>query len=211
VTDHDNNLTDETIQLAFAYNGPLQSYFQPTLTFQKEFFAGTLYKKTVAEIYTEMKPKNGVAFSFYTSFGDGVDYSNLRLADSLLLNGKMELGLGKHINLNVDHLFNRLSLSGSKIFAANLFQTQLIYNFNVRTFFRATLQYTDVTRNTQLYNFPVNPHSKDLFANFLFSYKINPQTVLFLGYTDNYRGTEHIDLGRANRAFFLKIGYALTM
>jgi hypothetical protein len=49
-----------------------------------------------------------------------------------------------------------------------------------------------------------------LFTQLLFSYKINPQTVLFLGYTDSGIGTANIDLTRASRTFFLKIGYALV-
>ena len=43
------------------------------------------------------------------------------------------------------------------------------------------------------------------------SYKINPQTVLFLGYTDNYRGYDRHNLPQVNRTLFLKIGYALVM
>ena len=42
-------------------------------------------------------------------------------------------------------------------------------------------------------------------------YKINPQTVLFLGYTDNYEGYENTGLPQVDRKLFLKIGYALVM
>ncbi|MCP5051300.1 MAG: hypothetical protein GY940_29310, partial [bacterium] len=127
VTDHDNNLTDELIQLAFAYNGPLQSYFQPNVNFEKEFFAGVLYRKTVGEVYSEIKPKGGVSYFIYSMFGDAVDYSNARLADAFLVNMGLELGIGKHLNLNIDHFFQGLSLQGEKIFTANLFQTGAIY------------------------------------------------------------------------------------
>ncbi len=49
-----------------------------------------------------------------------------------------------------------------------------------------------------------------VFTQFLFSYKINPQTVLFLGYSDNSLGMQGIDITRTDRTFFLKIGYAWT-
>jgi len=68
----------------------------------------------------------------------------------------------------------------------------------------------DVSRNPDLYLFPVLPKTQTLFSQFLFSYKLNPQTVLFLGYSDNYLGMTGIDIGQTDRTFFVKLGYAWT-
>jgi hypothetical protein len=59
----------------------------------------------------------------------------------------------------------------------------------------------------------VDPRSRGVFTQFLFSYKLNPRTVLFLGYSDNsmggeFFGLDRVDITRVNRTFFLKIGYA---
>ncbi len=54
----------------------------------------------------------------------------------------------------------------------------------------------------------VDARSRTWFNQFLFSYKINPQTVFFLGYSDNYLGDEQIELTQQNRTIFLKVGYA---
>jgi hypothetical protein len=54
----------------------------------------------------------------------------------------------------------------------------------------------------------VEPESERLFSQLLFSYKLNPQTVFFLGYSDISLANQRLDLTRANRTFFLKIGYA---
>ena len=77
----------------------------------------------------------------------------------------------------------------------------MVYQFNVRTFVRAILQYQDFTRGSR--------NQKDVFGQFLFSYKINPQTVLFAGYTDGRVGTQNIQITQTDRSFFLKVGYAL--
>ena len=61
------------------------------------------------------------------------------------------------------------------------------------------------------YSAPVQPKTRTLFSQFLYSYKLNPQTVLFLGYSDNRLGQEGIALTRTDRTFFLKIGYAWLM
>ena len=52
------------------------------------------------------------------------------------------------------------------------------------------------------------PNTKRLFTQFLFSYKLNAQTVALLGYADNARGDRNLDVTRTDRTFFVKIGYA---
>lgn len=41
--------------------------------------------------------------------------------------------------------------------------------------------------------------------------KLNPRTVLFAGYSDNYEADEAIDLVQKNRTVFLKLGYAWVL
>jgi len=211
ITDHDNNLTDREFLFAFSYTGALQSYFETDFYVQKEFFNGITYDKNSLAVYLEMKPVGGLKYSIYANYGDSIDYTNSRPATSLRLNPGIEFGIGKHLNVNVNHLFQRLSLEGDKIFTANLLQAKLVYNFNVRSFVRAIVQYTDIDRNVDLYLTPVGPETKALFTQFLFSYKINPQTVLFIGYSDNHLGFRGVDITRTDRTFFLKLGYAFVL
>ena len=75
-------------------------------------------------------------------------------------------------------------------------------------FIRAILQYTDIDRNPALYRNYVDETFEHLFPQLLFSYKLNPQAVLFLGYSDNRIGDESIDLTQQDRTLFAKIGYA---
>ena len=93
---------------------------------------------------------------------------------------------------------------------ASILGAQVADGINVRTFVRAIVQYQNLARNPELYGFPVEKTSDSIFTQFLFSYKINPQTVLFLGYSDNYLGMQGIDITRADRTFFIKLGYAWT-
>ena len=53
--------------------------------------------------------------------------------------------------------------------------------------------------------------TRRLFSQYLFSYKLNPQTVLFVGYSDNSVGDQANQLQRQNRTFFTKVGYAWIM
>jgi hypothetical protein len=211
ITDRDGNLTDQDIQFSANYMGPLQSNIIPTLSLQKEWYNGVTYDKTVFSAYAETRPMGGLTVTLYTAFGDAVDYSNFRLADSFIIQPTVNYSPGKHLNLSLNHTLQRLSLEGEKIYNVNLLQAKMIYNFNVRTLFRIIIQYMHLSRNTDLYISPVDPVSKTLFTQFLFSYKVNPQTKVYLGYSDDYLGLKGIDLTRTNRTFFLKIGYALVL
>jgi hypothetical protein len=93
-------------------------------------------------------------------------------------------------------------------FRVNPLGVQADANFSVRAFVRAFIQYQDISNNPDLYTYLILPKNNTLFTQFLFSYKVNPQTVLFIGYSDDYLGYTGIDILQKNRTFFMKIGYA---
>ncbi len=101
-----------------------------------------------------------------------------------------------------------LDVSGGRLFTANLSQLRLVYQFNVRMFVRTIMQYQNIERDPSLYTFAVNAQDKDLLTELLYSYKINPRTVAFVGYSDSQVGTDMISLTQADRTFFVKLGYA---
>jgi len=208
IEDLDGKLTDQELEFGLTYMGPLQSIVFIEYGIEKEYFGGSNYDLQNILTMLEIKPISGVNFNFFLSSGDSIDYTNNRLSDSLLLNPGIELGIGKYININLNHLYEKLSLDDNSIYTAHLSQAKIVYNFNVRMFVRAIIQYLDVDRNTALYTTPIPSETNTLFTQFLFSYKINPQTVLFLGYSDNYLGSYNYDITQTDRTFFFKIGYA---
>ena len=94
------------------------------------------------------------------------------------------------------------------------------YQFSKRAFLRLTLQFVNYDRVVEHYieeeRDDVDPLSRELFTQMLFSYEINPRTVFYLGYSDNYHNENasqdpqerEDDLIQTNRAIFTKIGYA---
>jgi hypothetical protein len=209
ISDHDGLLTDSRLALGATYQGPLQSTATVIARANREYYAGTLYNTD--DLYAEVffKPLKGFSFGVYADQGHAVDYGNVRPANRLLFGPYLEVGLGRHLNLNLSHNLERLASDGERTYAANLLQARLIYNFSVRAFARAIVQYRDVDREPARYAYPVDPVSRSLFAQLLFSYKLNARTVLFLGYSDQLLGNQDIDLTRSGRTFFLKLGYAL--
>ncbi|MEO8034951.1 MAG: hypothetical protein ABI837_11020, partial [Acidobacteriota bacterium] len=115
---------------------------------------------------------------------------------------------GKHLRLQLDDSYERFDVDEGRLFTANLTQLRATYQFNNRTFVRWIGQHLDVKRNPNLYTFNVDSRNQHFFDQLLFSYKINPLTVLFLGYSDNYLGDAQTNLTQQNRTLFMKVGYA---
>jgi len=208
--DHEGRLADRELMLNTIYTGPLQSMVFLQFGRKHEYFLGRDYFLNQGMIMAEMKPLGGLRFSVLSLFGDGIDYTNARQAHSLMVAPFLEFSLGRHLNINVQHTLQQLSRDGQEIFTANLSQTRFIYNFNKQTFVRFILQSMDLARNQEMFAMPVMPDTQTIFSQFLFSYKLNPQTVFFLGYSDNYLGLTDISIAQTDRTFFVKLGYAWT-
>jgi len=207
-TDHNNVLSDSRIALGGLFQGPWQSYAEVIGRWNQERYLGILYD--VSDIYSEIsvQPAGGVYVGGHLNPGNAIDYVNGRASRAMRFGLFGEFGLGRHLNLNVSNDYERMVYHGARVYAANLVQGKVIYNFNTRCFLRALLQFQDLQRDPDMYGVSVSAKTRQLFTQFLFSYKLNPQTVLFLGYSDNGRATPGIDFTRTDRTFFLKIGYA---
>ncbi len=142
------------------------------------------------------------------AIGEDVDFTNVREADLLRVAPSLTWRAGRRLDVNLSHAFERLSLDGDRIFHTNLSQLRLLYHISVQAFVRAIVQYRDVDRNLDLYSVPVQESTETLFTQFLFSFKLNPRTVAFLGYSDNRLGLTGLDLTQTDRTFFAKLAYA---
>lgn len=210
--DHAGQLTDQSFDLYTQISGPLQSYLEISVEENKDYYRGVLYEGlNRAQVFSSIQPSGVARYSLFADFGDTVDVQNNQAAELLLLNPTAELKLGPHLNVQLNHTLQLLDVEGGELLEANLSQLRLVYNFNVRMFVRGIFQYLDLEQDPALFDFPVDPEVETFFTQLLFSYKLNPQTVLFLGYSDNRLGLEDIRLDQTDRTFFFKVGYALVL
>lgn len=148
------------------------------------------------------------------SIGDGIDYTSTRPAQRLRLQPAVTLRPGRRLEARLSYAFERLSTeAGERIFDAGIAQARVVYNFSHRAFLRAIVQYRQTDRNPETHTDPVTPVRESALSQLLFSYKVNPRTVLFLGYSDDRQGHTELDGTRTSltptgRTFFLKMGYA---
>ena len=100
-------------------------------------------------------------------------------------------------------------MDNQQLFTANLSDFRATYQFDQRQFLRLILVYSDIERNQQNYTFDVDSNSKGLGMQLLYSYKLNPLTKFFVGYSDSsYQDDVVTSLTKSERSVFMKVSYA---
>ena len=207
--DQDGRLTDEVVEVSGSVSGPLQSFVQLAATSTSRFFQGVRYDDLLSgSAFFEIQPSGAAKLSLFVLGGETVDFQNNQPADLLLLSPGVELKLGRHVNTRLDHRVQVLEVDGETLSETNLTELRAVYNLSVRSFVRAIFQYRDLEQTPELFDRPVEPEVDRLFTQLLFSYKLNPQTVAFVGYSDNRLGFLDTSLTQTDRTFFVKLGYA---
>ena len=218
--DSSENKLNKSYQAQLSYNGPLESSFGIFGSLAKDGYNGKEYDGDLLYIWGSIRPNSSTTLNLNISAGDQIDYANSRQGKQYSVNPSIEQKIGSHFTLSVDHRFQRMTVNSIKLYDANVSNGRFTYHFNRRTFLRFNLQHVDYSRNLDNYleeNRVFNvANTRNLYSQFLFSYRINPQTVFYLGYSDNYSNRNYTDeqgrfddsLIQTNRTFFTKIGYA---
>lgn len=146
------------------------------------------------------------------NLGEAIDFAHARVGDGGRLNLTATIKPTDHLALEL--IFNRQWLDvedngrEGRLFTAQVGRLKATYTFTARAFLRLIGQYVETERDPSLYRFPVSEKDGAFDGSALFSYKLNWQTVLFLGYGDNRVLLPGDELVAAGRQFFLKISYA---
>lgn len=142
--------------------------------------------------------------------GDDVDFVRNRPGRGASINATATLRPTHHLQLGLTSNVRWLSLAGDRLFTSQVERIRATYTFNARTFLRAIVQNQRTNQDTALYRFDEDErHSGSLATQLLFAYKVNWQTVFYIGFGDLQEtiGREE-DLLQSDRQFFAKVSYA---
>ena len=180
--DHEGHLTDEGITANGALSWARQSTLMVVYKRGQVYFGDTRYRglDTIAAAF-QQQPTGLLKYGVTVRAGDSVDYANGRPATVFQLSPSLELKPGRHLNAQLSYTMRVLDAADMRVFRADLAQLRVVQQFSVRSFVRAILQYQTIASNGAAYASPVEPRTRTLFSQLLYSYKLNPQTVLFLG------------------------------
>jgi len=217
-----NELIERELSTTFSIDGPLQSTFELDYTHGEK--VGLRYDDTNIDIdgntssfnedqlnfYTNAKLNNRTYVSLDLTVGDKIDYANDRLGDLKQAAGNITVFMTDHLEFDFYQTYSKLDAkmdSGitENVYIAHISELRLSYQFDVQSYLKLSVVYYDVDyANTEQY--------KDLSTKLIYAYKINPQTVFFLGYSDfSYQDGDLTKLERSDRTFFTKISYAWSL
>ena len=190
------------------YQGPWQSFAELHVNAGRRGIDSRVFDDNYIYFYGEAKPTGLLSLYFEGRAGDQVDFANARQGQGLRLSPSVRLEPGRHLRLQLSHTYATLDAHGGRVFTARVTELRTTYQFSLRTFARLVTQHFSVDRDPALYEATVDRRSQDLTNQLLFAYKVNPQTVLFLGYSDSSLADDRVDLTRQSRTLFFKLGYA---
>jgi hypothetical protein len=210
--DMDGRVLEREFEGYFSINGPRQWFANIGGLTRDVLFDDVMFKENKISIYTQIQPRGGLFFGVWARVGDQVDFANTRLGDQVRVQPRIEWNVNEHLLARLQSSFVKLdSKEGPNIFDAQVHDLRLTWQFSNRSFIRMTMQHQEVERNQALYFDEVDASSKNIGRQLLYSYKVNPQTVFFLGYSDSHLDDDDLDtLTSTDRTFFMKLGYAWT-
>ncbi|MFD2166934.1 sugar-binding protein [Thalassotalea euphylliae] len=219
--DNDELISREN-QLGFSLDGPLRSYLE--LTYVDATKVGLRLDDTNLAIdenterfnerqwvlYAESRLNREFYASFYGVLGDKIDYDNNRLGDYIELETNVTWYPKPNTEVDATHTFSELEAENKNVYTANIMDLRLRYYFDVHSSLKLSLVYEDIDYNPD--NNPFSFYSEQvntLSTQLIYSYKLNPQTVFFLGYSDNSFEDDFVgNLKQQQRTLFTKISYA---
>jgi uncharacterized protein DUF5916/cellulose/xylan binding protein with CBM9 domain len=210
--DESGRMIERELEGWFRIQGPMQSRLDVGPLTRDRLFDDVLFKENKINLYAEFQPMGGLELGIWASAGDQVDFANTQLGNEVRLEPFVNWNINRNFLLRLDSAFVTLdSKDGPNIFDAKVYDVNLTWQFSVRSFLRLTTQIQDVERNQSEYIDPVDARTRDVGRQLLYSYKLNPQTVFFLGYSDALLDDDILsNLTTTDQTWFMKIGYAWT-
>ena len=216
---------EEEGEIFFNLNGPKQGFLRTGIRAREK--VGNRHDDTSLAIdgntttfdeieyrtWFEFKPFPSLWFGNFFHTGENIDYTNNRLSDLMVWEPNVSWNINKHLKTRLTYVYTEMDYEGEEVYTANLLDLRMTYQFSIKSFLRLSLVHFDINRNLENYieekRDDYDQEEKSLSAQLLYSYKVNPQTLFFLGYS--HGAIQDDDLGKLtddNHSLFMKLSYA---
>jgi hypothetical protein len=204
----------------FGADGKFRSFTRIRLARDTVNNEGTLFDRN--RIYSTIQFAVNRVVSFISLdgwVGDDVDFAKNRLGEGASIAANVTLRPTNHLAVGLTTNLRWLSVENDRLFTSQVERIRATYTFNPRMFVRAIVQNERTNSDLALYgcrpNDPAAPacdfvqHSGALATQLLFAYKLNWQTVFYVGGGNLDEVTsEQGEFLPGNRQFFAKVSYA---
>lgn len=208
--DHRGDLLEREAEFRARVSGALESGLGVGPRWRRTLLAGRELDEVQLDLEAELRPSGSLYFYFWTTVGDRADLVGAREGSGWQIQPALWWTPGRKVTLALEGAAERLDLAEGMLFQAWVARLRAEVRFDTRTGVRWIGQWVDVERNPDLYGQTVERRSRGLVNQILFSWKLQPQTVAYFGYSDSSsaQGVDRIDLRRDRQTLFVKLGYS---
>lgn len=200
---------EEEFEVFVEMDGPYQSRLFGLFGGSKTYFNGFYFDEQFNQLSLSLRPRSNLYANMLVRVEDVVDFANTRLGKSKRFTPEINFQYGRHLQFNLEHVYQTFDVKGGRLFTANLTEFKGTYQFSTRSFVRLILQYADTEREQSLYIRPVQAKAKELTTQLLYSYKLSAQTLFFVGYSDaGFQNDNLNSIETSSRTVFAKFSYA---
>lgn len=211
--DRRGNLLVQSVVPGLFARGRFNSTFNFNLYAKQRVLVDTrVLERIFLELAVQFNPRRSIpAVGLSGTVGDMIDFANARVGKGANLTATVVLRPTDHLMLENYATRQYVQLAEGRIFTADVLRLKATYSFTAKSIVKVIGQRYHLDRNPKLYGANLPRQSGDALLSFLYSYKLNWQTVFFAGYGDTQVLSE--EEGRngyisTDRAFFAKISYA---
>jgi hypothetical protein len=202
--------------VGFGADGKWNSFTRLEINHDQIESGGKMFDRFRPRLELQASPSRKISdFSLDTYFGQEIDFDNNRRGTGLTSTASVSLHAGDHLELAPSYRVRWIdvddaALGSGRLFLAQVDRLRATYSFSARASVRLIGQYQVTTRDPSLYTFAVSDKSARFDSSALVAYKLNWQTVTYLGYGDN-RMLNDTDskLVPGGRQIFAKVSYAI--
>lgn len=204
----DGQLLERELEARLHFEGPLQSEFGIQGLTRARFWNERLFDESYVNLFGNFTPRSGIQLGGNLRVGPQIDLAASRVGQGRYVSVWGELAIGRGFSVDFDLFRQSLERDGGTAFAANVLDTRFAWQIDPRQRLRIAVQTSSVNKDPALYVDPVNRHSRDLAAQLIYSYKLNPRTALYVGGTvGGFLDDDNPDLFASRRGVFLKLSY----
>jgi len=208
---HDTNgdLLDRQAEAGLSVSGPLQATYAVSALVRTRAWEHRLFDERWGTASATLTARPGLKCSLTLRAGEQLDLAASRTGQVREWKPGLVLDAGRGINLSLDHQRQRLYRDGGLAFDAQVLDARFGWQFDTRQRLRLSVQNIDLRRDPARYATPQRAREREIGAQLIYSYRIDPRTGLYAGYA---HGGFEDPLGNGltdrSRSVFMKISYA---
>ncbi len=212
--DRDGKLILREITPGFGFDAKKDSFVRFEFRFDEVLGIEKTFDRQWIHYFVFFTPgKRFTRFGIEGNIGDQIDFANDRLGQGATVELSSTFRPSDHLEIRLNAVRRWLDVTdergvSGRLFTAEVQRLKATYTFNAKTWLRVIGQWIETERRPDLYTFEIDDGSGSFAGSAVFAYKLNWQTVLFVGYSDLRERDALDDLQPADRQLFAKVSYA---